>query len=188
MTFAVAWEVLKRAFPYLAVIALALGAYFYAWNRGVQHEHKKTVAVEQEFAAYKEAQQKLAADLMAAWKLKSQEAEIASKLAEEERNARFAEVEKLRRSIPVAVTRQPVDRSVVGVLDAARSAANATGPAPAPDQAAPTAPAYSGGVNVGGLTSWMTEVIEIHAECRARDADWAAFYRGLQEESKRASR
>lgn len=73
-----------------------------------------------------------------------------------------------------------IPAGVVGLLNDATSAANASGAAPGPESA-PATPSPGADTSGALLAGWFAVVAEIHAECRDRVQQWADFYRGLKE-------
>lgn len=168
--------ILRIVWPYLLGAALIGGAYYWAWNRGVEHEHKKTVAVQASFDAYVQKERQIVEALKLEWEAQIARTEEAVKAEEIKRVQTFNDLQRTARDLAgrsKSLASCRTDLAAIELYDSARAAATVAGPTRGIEKTAPTPAA--------GTEEYIVALHEWAAICGARVVSWEGFYRGLRE-------
>ena len=176
---------LRFAWPYLLGAAVAGGAYLWAYNRGVAHEHVKVVAAQAEFSAYRnqaEAQAhaaKAAADaLQTRWNSERLAAGSALAQANKARKAAFDQLAAR------AVADVPAGSAGLGsaarvVMRDASAAANSRTEAASAAAASGGDPQPAEAVSQRAVAQAWIAAADAYRDAREHWAACVAFYDGL---------
>lgn len=159
---------LRPFLPYILCAIAVGGAYLYAdefWHNAV------AVRAERELDGIKTGLAK------EALRQKENQLRAAQNLVQSTQNNAQTRTTRFDAIKTTAVPSTPVSAAAVSVLNDAARAANASGP---PGESDKAAPASAGDTDLKTLTDWGKLVLEIHAECRDRVAEWQKWYGDLK--------